>query len=155
MNVIGPNGGRKLLALGAVLTLVMPVVACSSGGSVPESHEPVTASASPSPTETATSKSVPSETASSPPADVTVVVIRDLSFGSQEITVAAGDVTFVNEDDVEHTVTEGENGAAAPNGRFDVFVDIGDSVEVTFGEPGDYGITCQFHPEMHLLVHAR
>jgi plastocyanin len=51
-------------------------------------------------------------------------------------------------------VTEGENGAAAPNGRFDVAVNAGESSEVTFGEPGDYRITCQFHPQMHLLVHA-
>jgi plastocyanin len=33
-------------------------------------------------------------------------------------------------------------------------VGVGDSVEVTFADVGDYQITCLFHAEMHLLVHA-
>lgn len=83
------------------------------------------------------------------------MVIRENSFGPPEITVAVGVVTFVNADDEVHTVTEGENGAAAADGRFDVFIDIGESADVEFADPGDYLITCQFHSEMHLLVHAR
>lgn len=90
-----------------------------------------------------------------PSGDVTMVFIREKSFGPPEITVAVGVVTFVNADDEVHTVTEGENGAAAPDGRFDVFVDIGKSADVDFAMAGDYLITCQFHSEMHLLVHAR
>jgi plastocyanin len=90
-----------------------------------------------------------------PSDDVTTVVIRENSFGAPEITVAIGIVTFVNADDEVHTVTEGDNGAAAPDGRFDDFVDIGRSVDVEFADRGDYLITCLFHSEMHLLVHAR
>ncbi|MDP9468817.1 MAG: cupredoxin domain-containing protein [Chloroflexota bacterium] len=89
-----------------------------------------------------------------PSGDVTAVVIRENSFGPPEITVAVGVVTFVNGDDEVHTVTEGEDGAAAPNGRFDIFIDIGETAAVEFADPGDYLITCQFHGEMRLLVHA-
>lgn len=84
-----------------------------------------------------------------------MVIIRSHSFGQPEISVAVGDVTFVNEDVDLHTVTEGERGAAAPNARFDEFLDVGDSVTITFAEPGDYQITCQFHAEMQLLVHVQ
>lgn len=143
------------MVLIAVVALGIPLGACATGGPESASHEPATHSSSPSPTGPATPSAAPSEaTATSPPADVTTVIIGDLSFGAPEITVAVGDVTFVNDDDEPHTVTEGENGAAAPNARFDVFIDAGESSEVTFAEPGDYRITCQFHGEMHLLVHA-
>lgn len=89
-----------------------------------------------------------------PSGDVTRLVISGNTFGPPEITVAVGFVTFVNAHDEPHTVTEGEDGAAAPDGRFDVFIDIGDSAEVEFPDPGDYLVTCQFHGEMRLLVHA-
>lgn len=89
-----------------------------------------------------------------PSGDVTRLVISGNTFGPPEITVAVGFVTFVNAHDEPHTVTEGENGAAAPDGRFDVFIDIGESAEVEFPDPGDYLVTCQFHGEMRLLVHA-
>ncbi len=46
--------------------------------------------------------------------DITKVTVRNRSFGTPEITVAVGKVTFVNADSVPHTVTEGENGVAAP-----------------------------------------
>lgn len=138
----------------AVVAFGIPLGACSAGGSPSASPQPGISSGTSSPPGTPTPNGPSESSATSPSADVTTVTIRDLSFGTPEITVAVGAVTFVNEDDVEHTVTEGEDGAAAPNGRFDVFVDAGESAEVTFGDAGDYVITCQFHPEMHLLVHA-
>lgn len=89
-----------------------------------------------------------------PSGDVTQLVISGNTFGPSEITVAVGFVTFVNAHNEPHTVTEGENGAAAPDGRFDVFIDIGDSEDVEFPDPGRYLVTCQFHGEMRLVVHA-
>lgn len=111
------------------------------------------AAATPSGTHHVTPPAQPSMVA--PSDELTRVVIRENSFGPPEITVAVGVVTFVNADDEVHTVTEGENGAAAAGARFDVFIDIGESADVEFADPGDYLITCQFHSEMHLLVHAR
>jgi plastocyanin len=147
----------------AAVAVAFALVACTrpTAESAPSdngvgSSTPVVPSAEATATATAEATATPpAEATATPPAgDVTTVTIRDVSFGTPEITVAVGVVTFVNEDEVEHTATEGDNGAAAPDGRFDVFIGIGESVEVSFAEAGDYRITCQFHPEMHLIVHA-
>jgi plastocyanin len=138
----------------AVVGLAIALVACSAQTSpsepIPtpspsETQQPSTAAATAEP-------SAPPSTLAS--ADVTTVTIRDRSFGAPEITVAVGKVTFVNADSLPHTVTEGQNGAAGPNARVNEVVGVGDSLEVTFADVGDYQITCLFHSEMHLLVHA-
>lgn len=145
---------RRPLAV-VLLALASTLAACSAAASPSVSGQPAQsvgpgASGSPAPP-----ASESSEAPASVPADVTTVTIRDLSFGAPEISVEVGAViSFVNADDVEHTVTEGADGAAAPNGRFDEFIGEGESVDVTFADPGDYRITCQFHPEMSLVVHA-
>lgn len=153
--------GWSLKVATVVATLALSLGGCAAAGesvmqpsageasSGPVAGEPSTAP-------TTASSAIPSEGGPGPSSPgVTVVTIDNLSFGAPEITVAVGIVTFVNGDDVPHTVTEGENGAAAPDGRFDAFVDVGESIEINFAEPGDYRITCQFHAEMHLLVHAQ
>ena len=138
----------------AAMSLAIALVACSAQTSP---SEPIP---TPSPSETQQASTVPATAepsrpaSSQAPADVTTVTIRDRSFGAPVITVAVGKVTFVNADELPHTVTEGQNGAAAPNARVNEVVGVGDSVEVTFADVGDYQITCLFHSEMHLLVHA-
>jgi len=155
MHAISTFQYRKRAVLPAVVSLAILLAACEAGSSASASPDQTAASESATPTETPTPPAEASQVPTpSQSADVTTVIIRDRSFGTPEITVAVGDVTFINEDTLPHTVTEGEDGEAAPDARFDVFVDAGDSVTVTFGEPDDYLITCLFHSEMHLLVHA-
>ena len=139
---------RRRTALLAVAGIAMLLVACSAQSSP---SEPIP---TPSHSETQQPSTAPATAEPSKAADVTTVTIRDRSFGAPEITVAVGKVTFVNKDSLPHSVTEGQTGAAAPNARVNEVVAVGDSVEVTFPEPGDYQITCLFHAEMHLLVHA-
>jgi plastocyanin len=80
------------------------------------------------------------------------VTISGSTFGD-DITVAAGTtVTFVNEDSLGHTVTEGSDGQAVDEPRFDEDVAAGESVEVTFDEPGTYQVTCEIHPTMNMTV---
>jgi len=147
---------RKRAVLPAVVSFAILLAACDAGGSQSPSPDRATNSESATPTDALTTPAEPSLVATlSPSPDVTTVIIRDRSFGTPEITVAVGDVTFINADTLPHTVTEGEDGEAAPNGRFDVFVAAGDSVTITFAEPDDYLITCLFHSEMSLLVHVR
>jgi len=138
----------------AVVSLAILLGACAAQNSPSASRQQVTDSQSEQPSIAASVAGPSLATPSVPPADVTTVTIRDRSFGAPEITVAAGEVTFVNADTVPHTVTEGHNGVAAPNARFNMVVAAGESIQVTFVEPGDYQITCLFHSEMHLLVHA-
>lgn len=81
------------------------------------------------------------------------VIIDDLAFGDQEITVSAGTtVTWINNDSVGHTVTNGEDGQAAADAMFDEPIGVGEEVTVTFDEPGTYQVTCTIHPEMNMTV---
>ncbi len=145
---------RRRTAQVAVVSLAILLGGCAVESSPSLSHIPVTGSEGEQPS-MATRTAGPSLGATSArPGDVTTVTIRNLSFGAPEITVALGKVTFINADTVPHTVTEGQDGVAAPNARFDLVVGAGESIQVTFVEPGDYRITCLFHSEMHLLVHA-
>lgn len=150
-----PARERRRTVPTAVVSLAVLLAACNAGSSESASPVQATGSESASPTSAPATPAEPSQVATPSLAiDVTTVSIRDRSFGTPEITVAVGDVTFINDDTLPHTVTEGEDGEAAPNARFDVLVDVGESAQVTFPEPGDYLITCLFHSEMHLLVHA-
>lgn len=141
---------HRLTVVGLAILLAACTAQISPSEAIPtpnnsETQQPSTAAATAEPSAPASSQA---------PVDVTTVTIRDRSFGAPEITVAVGKVTFVNADSLPHTVTEGQNGAAAPNARVNEVVGVGDSIEVTFADVGDYQITCLFHAEMHLLVHA-
>lgn len=85
-------------------------------------------------------------------ADADTVTISGSSFGD-DITVAAGTtVTFVNGDSLGHTVTEGSDGQIADDARFDEDVPAGESVPITFDEPGTYQVTCEIHSNMNMTV---
>jgi plastocyanin len=88
----------------------------------------------------------------SPAAEGTTVTISGNSFGDN-ITVAAGTtVTFVNEDSVGHTVTNGQDGEPAADAAFDEPVAAGESVEIPFDEAGTFDVTCTIHPSMNMTV---
>jgi plastocyanin len=153
VNATAPRRNRTETCLVAAMSLAILLGACTGGSSPSASHQQVIGSQSEQPS-VASTVGGPSLAAPSAPAGVTTVTIRDRSFGAPEITVAVGKVTFINADTVPHTVTEGQDGVAAPNARFDMVVGVGESIQVTFAQPGDYRITCLFHSEMHLLAHA-
>ena len=155
MHTTWPFRCGKRTSRTALVSFAILLAACNAGSSEAASPNRATGSESASPTDRTTTPAEPSQVATpSPSADVATVIIRNRSFGTPEITVAVGDVTFINDDGLPHTITEGENGASAPNARFDVVIAPGEATQVTFGEPGDYLITCLFHSEMYLLVHA-
>lgn len=75
---------------------------------------------------------------------------REIRFADERvvpntITVRVGEtVTFVNADDDEHTAT---------GLGFDTGVMLpGDSVAITFDQPGSFDFVCQFHPDMRGTV---
>ena len=71
------------------------------------------------------------------------VKIDNFSFGPQTLTVPVGTtVTFVNRDDIPHTVdsTEAKFKSAA--------LDTDDKFQFRFTEPGEYPFYCRMHPKM-------
>ncbi len=83
-------------------------------------------------------------------ADGTVIEIRNYMF--MEVTVPAGTkVTWVNRDDVPHTVIEKHKAWRSPA------LDTDDKYSHVFDKPGTYAYFCSLHPEMvsKVVVTAR
>jgi plastocyanin len=113
--------GLALLAIALLLTLGSAASPVPGGGS----SEPQNASAAGS-TDSATE-----------------VKIDNFAFTPAVITVKAGtQVTWVNHDDIPHTVdsTEGNFKSAA--------LDTDDKFQFRFTEPGEYPFFCRMHPKM-------
>jgi plastocyanin len=73
-----------------------------------------------------------------PVATTAVQMAKSYRFEPKAITVAAGDtVTWTNDDNFTHTVQV--------DGQEDHEVDRGDSVSITFDEPGTYHYVCTLH----------
>lgn len=100
----------------------------------------------------AASASAQAEPSAAASGATTTSTIAALDFGP-DLTVAAGSgVTWTNNDTVAHTATEGSNGVAAPNARFDLQLAVGASDSFTFADPGTYQVTCTLHPTMNMTV---
>ena len=80
--------------------------------------------------------------ATAQPAAATVK-ISNLTFAPQTVTVAAGaTVTWINDDDLPHTVTAVDKTFRSKP------LDTGDTVTFTFAKPGEYAYFCSIHPMM-------
>jgi plastocyanin len=76
-------------------------------------------------------------------AEASVVEIHDMHFNPVTLTIAAGTkVTWVNEDQTPHTVTD--------KGRVfhSAALDTKDSFSYTFATPGEFTYFCTLHPMM-------
>lgn len=77
------------------------------------------------------------------PAPVTVK-IANFTFSAPVVTVSAGTtVTWVNEDDIPHTVVADDKAMFKSK-----VLDTGDRFAFTFAKPGTYGYFCSIHPHM-------
>jgi plastocyanin len=83
-------------------------------------------------------------------AAVAQVKIDNFSFMPQELTVAAGTkVTWVNRDDIPHTVV-------STNGTFkSKALDTDDQFSFTFEKAGTYDYFCSIHPKMTAKVFVK
>jgi len=122
----------------------------SSSAVASGSGEPVpSGSAAESAVATASAQAEPSAAASGA---VTMVEIANLDFGP-DLTIAAGTtVTWMNSDTVPHTATQGSDGVAAPDARFDLQLAVGASDSYTFADPGTYEVTCTLHSTMNMTI---
>jgi plastocyanin len=77
---------------------------------------------------------------SEPVAATEVEMVKSYSFDPKTIEIEAGDtVTWTNEDNFTHTVQV--------EGQEDHKVERGESVEITFDEPGTYDYVCTLHSQ--------
>jgi plastocyanin len=84
--------------------------------------------------------------AESKPAGIEVN-IDNFSFSSMSLTVSAGTtVTWINKDDVPHTVVSTEKVFASP------VLDTDEKFSYTFAKPGTYPYYCSIHPKMTAKV---
>ena len=146
----------RSLSLLVIAMLAVTMVGC---GATAESGQAASAHAS----HAAATESLPESAASSPddapPADATrledgaTIVMSQFEFSETAVIVPTGaTLTFSNEDNVHHTVTHGVQGFPVDDPAFDEPVMDGESVEITFEEPGRYDITCVPHPIMQMTV---
>ncbi len=71
------------------------------------------------------------------------VKIDNFAFGPQELTVAAGTtVTWVNRDDIPHSVVDKNKGFRSKT------LDTDNSFSFTFANAGTYDYICGLHPQM-------
>ena len=144
-------GSRHLPgAIWAVIAM-LALAACSPSASASSPAESAAASLAEAPAESAAASVAASPSEVAVGGDTTVTISGN-SFGG-DITIAAGStVTWVNNDSVGHTVTNGENGSAAADALFDEPVADGGTFEFTFGTPGVYQVTCRIHSSMNMTV---
>ena len=146
---------NRLGAATLATLLALALVACSSpAASTPDAEEP-TVTAEPSESAEATAEETAAESAEESEAAAAEERVRiDGSvFDPAELTIAVGtEVTFLNADGFDHTVTEGTGGQAVDDPIVDEEIAQNGSVSVTFDEPGTYDITCRIHPSMQMTI---
>ena len=115
---------RLGMLLGATAALALLLAACSSSGGGDSA----------------------SGDADTPEGDVVMV---DIAFDPDEITVTLGDeVVWVNDDTVQHTATRGVDGAS-DDGFDSGTMSQGDTFSWTADQEGEVAYTCTIHPQMN------
>lgn len=138
-------GRMRLPAAAALLGFSLLAAACSSSAHSATPAVDAGLGTPVSPAELATQPS----TATKPPVNVNgpAVTIDNFNFTPATITVAAGDtVTWVNRDDVPHTVTASDKSFSSQN------IDTDGQFTRTFDTPGTYSYFCAIHPFMTAKV---
>ena len=83
------------------------------------------------------------------------ITIQTFQFKPAKLEVKAGtQVTWINQDDIRHTVTSGA--LEKKDGRFDApLVGKGKSFSFTFSQPGTYSYFCERHEHMRGEIQVR
>jgi plastocyanin len=121
------------------LLLALAMASCGSGSSNNGGGDYAPPGGSPAASPTATAETT--ATGTSTAAATASVMMKNIKFDPDSLTVAAGTtVTWTNEDSVAHTVT-------SDDGLFDSGnINKGDTFSYTFDKPGTYDYHCTLHP---------
>jgi plastocyanin len=137
----------------ALLVVTLALAGCTDAGQGESTAtaRPSEAAASDAPSSDAPSTEAPAS--GEPAAAQAEVRMAEPDFIPELLTVSVGtEVTWVNDDSYEHTVTEGTDGDVVADPIVDDPVAAGGTLSVTFDEPGTYDITCEIHPTMQMTV---
>lgn len=129
---------RKLLLCSIGFCLATVIAGCGGSSTTTEDHGSGTATITASPTD---ARSAPNPRA--PAAAQPTITISGMKFGESVTVPPRAQITVVNDDAVEHSVTSRETG------KFDVHVD--GNKRATFSAPaqaGEYPFFCTYHPSM-------
>jgi plastocyanin len=87
--------------------------------------------------------------------EVVKITIQTFQFKPAKLEVKSGtQVTWINEDDIRHTVTSGD--PEKRDGRFDApLAGKGKSFSFTFSQPGTYSYFCERHDHMRGEIQVR
>ena len=133
---------KRILVSAAALAVLTGLSACGSSDNTSGASVPQT-----SPAQSQSSEQTPSTPRSSAPAEDpaedAVVEIKDFAYSGPESVAPGATVTVVNQDRSTHSFTIAEEGIEV------VLSGDGKSGTITApSKPGDYTVTCKFHPEM-------
>lgn len=147
------NHRPSAVTLTALLVLALAFAGCTDAGqgeSTPTAR-PSQPAATDAPASEAAETDAPASDA--PDGEEAEVRIAEPDFIPEVLTVSVGtEVTWVNDDSYEHTVTEGTDGDVVADPIVDEPIAAGGTLSVTFDEPGTYDITCEIHPTMQMTV---
>jgi plastocyanin len=148
--LVQPMTRLRTALLPAFLVISLVLAACGSDATSSSAGE---AASTPSTAASETEAASASEQPSASETAETRVRIRNSAYDPTELTVPAGtEVTFLNADGFEHTVTEGTDGEAVDDPIVDEEIEQNGSVSVTFDESGTYNITCKIHSSMNMTI---
>lgn len=130
--------GITTIVLAAALATATGCAARSGpAGDTPETP------ASQAPAPAAPAASADAGSAAAQPAEEPVITVEDFAYELPDSVAPGATVTVVNEGEATHTVTAQDTGA------FEAVVAGGETTTFTAPEePGEYPITCNYHPEM-------
>jgi plastocyanin len=81
------------------------------------------------------------------------VTISSMQYRPAVLVVTPGTrVTWVNDDPMDHTVTEGQNASPTPHGFNSNLLSSEQSWTHMFNVPGTYHYTCEVHPSMNAII---
>jgi plastocyanin len=133
---------KAIVAIAIVLIIVIGWVAFKGKNDNKTNNSAQTNNSTPSQSQTSNNNQNQN---SSQPTATDSVIIKDLAFSPQNITVKKGTkVTWTNQDSTSHTVTEtdGKNGPSSST------LSNGQSYSFTFNETGTFAYHCSIHNEM-------
>jgi plastocyanin len=133
---------KAIVAIAIVIIIVIGWVAFKGKNDNKTNNSAQTNNSTPSQSQTSNNNQNQN---SSQPTATDSVIIKDLAFSPQNITVKKGTkVTWTNQDSTSHTVTEtdGKNGPSSST------LSNGQSYSFTFNETGTFAYHCSIHNEM-------